>query len=144
MTATTITIATTTKNPRGAGRKPIIFNNTYTAKAIRIIKTSGANHILCRIDDVITGACNLDLRGNTRPIRKNTLLTILTRLDFITSESVAELLQVSPAHARDLAALARVSSVAIRNTLDKCEWVIPEDDEFDYLAPMDRFDRELH
>lgn len=70
------------------------------------------------LDDVITGATQLDLGGNSRPLGKARLFTLLAHLPVISTGTTAEALQCTEQHARKVAAVLRVASTALH------EWIV--------------------
>lgn len=70
------------------------------------------------LDDVITGATQLDLGGNSRPLGKARLFTLLAHLPVISTGTTAEALQCTEQHARKVAAVLRVASTALY------EWIV--------------------
>ncbi|MCG9077929.1 hypothetical protein [Laribacter hongkongensis] len=66
------------------------------------------------LDDVITGASRLDLGGNSRPLGKVRLFTLLAHLPATTAEAF----QCPDRHARKIAAVLRVASMALH------EWIV--------------------
>lgn len=70
------------------------------------------------LDDVITGATRLDLGGNSRPLGKARLFTLLAHLPAISTATTAEAFQCTEQHARKIAAVLRVASTALH------EWIV--------------------
>ncbi|MCG9081555.1 hypothetical protein [Laribacter hongkongensis] len=70
------------------------------------------------LDDVITGATRLDLGGNSRPLGKARLFTLLAHLPAISTATTAEAFQCPDRHARKIAAVLRVASTALH------EWIV--------------------
>lgn len=64
------------------------------------------------LDDILTGVANLDYGGNTRPLLKRKLFSLLATLQVITSDAIKEITQCSESHARRLAAALRIASRA--------------------------------
>lgn len=65
------------------------------------------------LDHIVTGAVNLDLDGNTRPLSKKVVISILQRLDVVSTRAVQEymhltLRQCSERHAQKIAQCLRV------------------------------------
>lgn len=65
------------------------------------------------LDHIVTGAVNLDLDGNTRPLSKKVVISMLQRLDVISTKAVQEymhltLRQCSERHAQKIAQCLRV------------------------------------
>jgi hypothetical protein len=58
---------------------------------------------LTGMDDIMSGAVALDLGGNTRPLNKKAMATLLQKLEVITAESVQEEMRCSLRHAQKVA-----------------------------------------
>jgi len=59
-------------------------------------------------DDIVTGAVKLDAGGNTRPMSKTMMVSLLQILDEVTTEAIQEAVQCSLRHAQRLAQYLRV------------------------------------
>lgn len=70
-----------------------------------------------QFDDVLTGVTRLDYGGNTRPLSRKVLFTLLAHLPVITTGNIMEVHGCSEQHARKIAAALRVASQAIRNCI---------------------------
>jgi hypothetical protein len=101
---------------------------------------------LPQLDNIVTGAVNLDFGGNTRPLSKKTVLVLLRRLDVISTANVQEymllsLRQCTERHAQRIAVCLRVIEQAAskiapakwpnRSPLDETDMYRP----VSYIAP---------
>jgi hypothetical protein len=80
------------------------------------------------LDQIVTGAVNLDMDGNTRPLSKKLVVSLLQRLDVITAQAVREymhltLRQCSERHSQKIALCLRVIENAAA-TIAKTKWPI--------------------
>jgi hypothetical protein len=59
-------------------------------------------------DDIVTGAVRLDAGGNTRPMSKTMMVSLLQVLDEVTTEAIQEVIHCSLRHAQRLAQYLRI------------------------------------
>lgn len=98
---------------KGRGRPKLIHRNTVRAQLASFGTTGSALATLPGLDRVVTGAVNLDLGGNTRPLSKRVVVSMLQRLDVISTESVLSFMQrtnrdCETRHAQKIAQCLRV------------------------------------
>lgn len=71
------------------------------------------------LDNIITGVCNLDLGGNTRPLSTAVVYTLLATQSLITTKLIAEAAQCSERHAQKICGCLRVAAREVEKHLDK-------------------------
>lgn len=81
------------------------------------------------LDRIVTGAVNLDMESNTRPLAKKVVVSLLQRLDVISTQAVREymhltLRQYSERHAQKIALCLRVIETAAA-PIAKTQWPAP-------------------
>lgn len=111
------------------GRPKIVHINSLKACLSAFSAPGFALARLPHLDHIVTGAVNLDMAGNTRPLSKKLMVRLLQHLDVISTEAVKEymhltLRQCSERHAQKIALCLRV----IENTLApiaKTKWLAP-------------------
>lgn len=80
-------------------------------------KQDGNLREVMALDDILTGIASLDHGGNTRPLSKSTLFSLLATLPVITSEAVQDAAWCSQSHARRLAVALRIASSAFSSLI---------------------------
>ena len=91
--------------------KPKQFDNSLVVEQlIHYCTLAEASEEFKFLDNIVVGVCNLDLGGNTRPLRLRTVYTILSTQPIITTAVVMEAHQCSERHAQKIAACLRIAS----------------------------------
>lgn len=80
-------------------------------------------------DNIVTGAVNLDMKGNTRPLAKKVIVSMLQRLDVISTRAVQDYMhstsrQCSGRHAMKIALCLRVIEKAAASIAED-QWPMP-------------------
>lgn len=75
------------------------------------------------IDDIITGAANLDLGGNTRPLSRNMLYTLISTQPLIKTSIIEDATGKSNSYAKKITAVVRVCCRALEKELKAREGV---------------------
>jgi hypothetical protein len=97
-------------------RHPALFNNIAIRQRLEhYYRLSDAVSEFPFIDDILTGVCNLDLGGNTKPLSISRMFHALAAIDTIGTRSVMDAYQCSESHARKLASALRIASRALHN-----------------------------
>lgn len=99
------------KTGRGAPKK--VRNNSLKPYLQGFYHPSHALSRLPQFDHIVTGAVSMDLGRNTRPLSKKLVITLLRRLDLISSEAVqaymlATMRQCTLRHAQKIAQVLRL------------------------------------
>jgi hypothetical protein len=122
----------TTEAPTGGkkkrGRPATVHANSLKACLSSFDAPGFALAGLPFLDQIVTGAVNLDMDGNTRPLSKKLVVSLLQRLDVISAEGVREymrltLRQCSERHAQKIAQCLRVIETALANVA-KTKWPV--------------------
>ena len=71
------------------------------------------------LDNIITGVCNLDLGGNTRPLSTRIVFTLLTTQAIISTKLIMDVQGYSRSHAQKVCAALRIASREVVKHLDK-------------------------
>lgn len=71
------------------------------------------------LDNIITGVCNLDLGGNTRPLSTRVVYTLLTTQAIISTKLIMEAHYVGERQAQKICACLRIASREVVKHLDK-------------------------
>lgn len=108
-------------------RPTIQFNNedvqTYLTAYLTLnhfMNDSGVPRVItAAVDDILEGVSRLDYGGNTRPLSKSKLYTLLSALPIVSTATVQAATGQSSRHSRNLSQALRVASTAILNTLVK-------------------------
>jgi hypothetical protein len=85
----------------------------------------------CGLDDILSGACRLDLGGNTRPLSMDALFHLLKSLPAISTESVRRVhsefigRQCSLSHAKKLCITLRIASREFERLVHRTETRLP-------------------
>jgi hypothetical protein len=100
------------------GRPRIVHTNSLKASLSAFDAPGFALATLPYLDPVVTGAVNLDMDGNTRPLSKKLMVRLLQSLDVISAEAVREYMhltsrQCSERHAQKIALCLRVIENAL-------------------------------
>ena len=111
---------------------PKIHDNTFVQKRLEKYNSSyEASLALPFLDDVLHGAARLDLGGNTRPLSKGLLYTLLATLPEISRVAVQEgircsvhaqitgRINISDSHAKKVATSLRIASTIIERELKR-------------------------
>lgn len=105
------TAKTSKKTGRGAPKK--VRNNSLKPYLQGFYHPGHALSKLPQFDHIVTGAVSMDMGGNTRPLSKKLVITLLRRLDVISTETVqaymlATMRQCTPRHAQKIAQVLRL------------------------------------
>ena len=73
------------------------------------------------IDDIVTGVCNLDLGGNTRPLSRNFIWTLISNQPVVKTSLVMEATGKSKSHSQKLVAVVRIACRAIEKEIKKLD-----------------------
>ena len=105
-----MTKAKTTPNP----------NNIYLTECLRFSDMDEClpYSFVVNIDDSLTGFSRLDLGGNTRPVSKGLLFSMLRDLDEISTQTVRDYTKYSDSYCRKLASLMRIAVNALNRMVD--------------------------
>lgn len=103
-------------------KKEYEYDNSYLVDEFIIYPTFGD---CCDeypwIDDIITGVCNLDLGGNTRPLSRNLVYVLVSTQPIIKTSLIMQATGKSKSHSQKIVAIVRVACRAIEKELKKRE-----------------------
>jgi hypothetical protein len=121
--------APTKKTGRGAPRK--VRNNILKPHLLGFSHPGQSLNRLPQFDHIVTGAVNTDLGGNTRPLSKKLIITLLRRLDVISAEAVeaymfVSMRQCTRRHAQKIAQVLRVTVHAAAKVAET-QWPPPDE-----------------
>lgn len=123
--------ATLAPTQKTRGRPKKVVPNRLKPYLQDFIFAREALKALSGFDDIVHGAVRLDAGGNTRPLSKTMMVSLLQVLDEITAEAVQENIRGSLRHAQRVAKCLRVIEVTAYKVAQK-HWYIPtEMDWFD-------------
>lgn len=71
------------------------------------------------IDDIVTGVCNLDLGGNTRPLSRNFIWTLVSNQPTIKTSLIMDATGKSRSHSQKLVAVVRIACRAIEKEMKR-------------------------
>jgi hypothetical protein len=135
-------VAATAKTSTGKkkrGRPPTVHTNSLKACLSAFDAPGFALAGLPRLNEIVTAAVNLDMDGNTRPLSKKLVISLLQRLVVISAEGVREymhltLRQCCERHAQKIALCLRVIETAAA-TVAKTEWTkLRDSDDSDFAV----------
>jgi len=92
----------------GRGRPSKAMVNSLKPYLIAYIKPKDALSHLPMLDDIVTGAVQLDLVGNTRALNKEMMVGMLQHLDIISSDAVRAWMCCEKRHAQKVAMCLRI------------------------------------
>jgi hypothetical protein len=124
-----LSTATVAEEKRKRGRPATVHANTLKPYLQGFSAPGFALASLPSFDSIVTGAVNLDMDGNTRPLSKKLVVSLLQRLDVISAEGVREYMhltsrQCSERHAQKIALCLRVIERAAA-TAAATKWPAP-------------------
>lgn len=87
--------STLIKKKRGGGRKPTVQKNTLKPYLEAFSAPGLALAAAPELNTLVTGAVYLDMGGNTRPLSKKLILSMLLRLDEISTKAVQDYMHLT-------------------------------------------------
>lgn len=127
--AATPTGAAAPETKKKRGRPTTVHTNSLKTYLAGFNAPGFALASLPFLDNIVTGAVNLDLGGNTRPLAKKLVISLLQRLDVISAEAVRQQMHLtlrpcSERHAQKIGQCLRVIEIAAA-TVAKTRWPAP-------------------
>lgn len=119
-----------TQKTRGRPKK--VVPNRLKPYLQNFIFAKDALQILPGFDDIVHGAVRLDAGGNTRPLSKTMMVSLLQVLDEIRAEAVQESIGGSLRHAQRVAMCLRVIELAAYKVAQK-HWYVPTETDWSDL-----------
>jgi hypothetical protein len=92
----------------GRGRPSTVMVNSLKPHLTFYNEAKDALDDLPMLDDIVTGAVQLNLDGNTRPLNKNMMIEMLQDLKFISSDAVESWMGCEKRHAQKVAKCLRI------------------------------------
>jgi hypothetical protein len=111
---------------RARGRPSKATRNDLKVYLQNYMTAKQALDALPMLDDIVTGAVQLDLGGNTRALNKKLMIEMLQRIDIITAEVVQEWMQGSLRHAQKIATCLRTIVMLAKRVAGS--WPAPVDE----------------
>lgn len=90
------------------GRRPKVVTNRLKCHLQGFDTVQQAFDTLQGLDNIVSGAAQLDREGNTRDLNKYALVSMLRKIDIISTQAVEALMQCDDRHARKVASAMRI------------------------------------
>ena len=102
-------------------KKEYEYDNSFLVEEFNYCLYGEACDEYSFIDDIITGVCNLDLGGNTRPLSRSFIWTLVSNQLVVKTSLIMEATGKSKSHSQKLVAVVRIACRVIEKEIKRID-----------------------